>query len=383
MPKALKLISIILFFFSLLPVAFSQTDSLDSIRIVTYYPSPYGTYRELRTKRMAIGDDYIKTGAPPDEYDWQEYATDPMHNIGYDADLVVQGNVGIGTTKPAEILHVYGGGLQIEDISTSGAMLNLITKGDGSKGLNNLETKGWHLVARGEGYVGIPAQQNDLGLWFFNGTNSESRLFIEHDTGNVGIGTTSPNSTKGSGGYVDAKDVYLRDTGTWASEGGKVVQVVYQNYNNIVCQDNAQIILDGHLPQSSEGKQFMEVAIKPKNANNILRIEVTFSYGAYNSHENIVLALFKNNESNAIAAFPFGRDTWSNIYMDMAHFVYYYNPAGTTNTITFKMRAGTNTTSTSYDLISMNAVATGSTTCSASRLGGAITSSIAVTEITP
>ncbi|MFA5346456.1 MAG: hypothetical protein WC315_09320, partial [Candidatus Omnitrophota bacterium] len=40
----------------------------DTLTITTYYPSPYGVYRELRAKRIAIGDDYID-GA---NYTWQD-----------------------------------------------------------------------------------------------------------------------------------------------------------------------------------------------------------------------------------------------------------------------------------------------------------------------
>ncbi|MDD5568157.1 MAG: hypothetical protein PHY88_03010, partial [Candidatus Omnitrophica bacterium] len=45
---------IIAFAFFLSPV-FAE----DTLTITTYYPSPYGVYRELRAKRIAIGDDYI------------------------------------------------------------------------------------------------------------------------------------------------------------------------------------------------------------------------------------------------------------------------------------------------------------------------------------
>lgn len=36
--------------------------------------------------------------------------------------------------------------------------------------------------------------------------------------GNVGVGTAAPNSSKGGGGYVDAKDLFLRDVNQWASQ---------------------------------------------------------------------------------------------------------------------------------------------------------------------
>ena len=47
-----------------------------------------------------------------------------------------------------------------------------------------------------------------------------SDLYVE---GNVGIGTTEPNNSKGSGGYIDVQDAWLRDAGSagaWASQIG-------------------------------------------------------------------------------------------------------------------------------------------------------------------
>ncbi len=53
-----------------------------------------------------------------------------------------------------------------------------------------------------------------------NANGYGSLKFIVKNGGNVGIGTDSPNSSKGTNGYLDAKDVYLRDAGKWASEVG-------------------------------------------------------------------------------------------------------------------------------------------------------------------
>jgi hypothetical protein len=57
----------------------------------------------MRSQRMAIGYNYIDN---PD-YTWEEENGDGGE-IDYLADLVVEGNVGIGTTVPAECLDVNG-----------------------------------------------------------------------------------------------------------------------------------------------------------------------------------------------------------------------------------------------------------------------------------
>ena len=67
----------------------------DTLTITTYYPSPYGVYREMRAQRMAIGDDYIDGT----NYTWEGSDGDGG-TIDYQADLVVEGSVGIGTANP-------------------------------------------------------------------------------------------------------------------------------------------------------------------------------------------------------------------------------------------------------------------------------------------
>ena len=73
-------------------LSFSQ-----ELTITTYYPSPVGIYKELRAKRMAIGDNYYN----PSRYSWGS-------EIPSDADLIVEGKVGIKTENPQEELHVAG-----------------------------------------------------------------------------------------------------------------------------------------------------------------------------------------------------------------------------------------------------------------------------------
>ena len=73
----------------------------EELSITTYYPSPYGNYREMRAKRMAIGDSYINGAS----YCWEGTCS---NSIGSSASLVVERRVGIGELKPDEMLHVVG-----------------------------------------------------------------------------------------------------------------------------------------------------------------------------------------------------------------------------------------------------------------------------------
>ncbi len=67
----------------------------EEITITTYYPSPQGVYKTLKAKRMAIGDQFFQGNWP-----------DQGGTIDSVADLVVQGEVGIGTTTPGGLLDV-------------------------------------------------------------------------------------------------------------------------------------------------------------------------------------------------------------------------------------------------------------------------------------
>jgi len=62
----------------------------ERITLTTYYPSPYGIYKELRADQMAIGSGYRNI---------------PLNNDGW---LIVNGSVGIGTNSPTAKLEVAG-----------------------------------------------------------------------------------------------------------------------------------------------------------------------------------------------------------------------------------------------------------------------------------
>jgi len=66
---------------TLISVSFVYAE--DQIIITTYYPSPYGSYNELTSNSMKIGENYSQPATP--------FVANG---------LIVEGNVGFGTTNP-------------------------------------------------------------------------------------------------------------------------------------------------------------------------------------------------------------------------------------------------------------------------------------------
>jgi|GEM_PF-4086833 len=71
----------------------------ETITLTTYYPAPYGSYTELKAQRITIGDNYTNSSS----YCWSGSCT---NTINATTDLIVEGNVGIGTTAPTAKFEV-------------------------------------------------------------------------------------------------------------------------------------------------------------------------------------------------------------------------------------------------------------------------------------
>lgn len=79
MSKQINIVAVAVFFVFLL---FSSVFCQESITITTYYPSPYGSYNELRANQMSIGSSYASSSLS-------------------DGNFIVSGNVGIGIASPS------------------------------------------------------------------------------------------------------------------------------------------------------------------------------------------------------------------------------------------------------------------------------------------
>ena len=116
------------------------------------------------------------------------------------------GNVGIGTTSPADKLSVISGSVRIASTALAGALylgndtsniylqrdnnydLSLVQNGDSNSAL--------YLASAGSVYVNIDSNNNDTDKAFIvqnNALKAGTELFRVSETGNVGIGTSIPS----------------------------------------------------------------------------------------------------------------------------------------------------------------------------------------------
>ncbi|MDD5155597.1 MAG: hypothetical protein PHF11_03830 [Candidatus Omnitrophica bacterium] len=158
-------LSLFLILFLILPALIFAAD--ESITVTTYYPSPYGVYREMRAQRMAVGTNYVQGGT----YCWPG-GSSCTYTIPDAASLVVEGNVGIGTSTPQAALSVETpSGGEFFRASRAGVAENFRITGPA-----------------GGGYP--------ITFQVWNGTTLYNTISLPTQTaygaGNVGIGTTSP-----------------------------------------------------------------------------------------------------------------------------------------------------------------------------------------------
>ncbi|MFA5144996.1 MAG: hypothetical protein WC723_03210 [Candidatus Omnitrophota bacterium] len=169
-------------FFLLILSSFSFSE--ETLTITSYYPSPYGSYNELRAKRVAIGDNYINTTT----YTWETTDGDGGE-VDYLADLVVEGRVGIGTVTPTTPLHIVG--------TTTGAVRIV----DGNQA---------------SGYV-LTSDANGLGKWQ---ASSGGTMYMYYCFSSTTYGTPVCTNSGGTRLYCPAGYTQKLALGAWGTSNG-------------------------------------------------------------------------------------------------------------------------------------------------------------------
>jgi len=248
MSKQVNIMVIVLF---LILGLFSLSFSQESMTITTYYPSPYGSYRELRAQLMAIGDNY---SGPT--YCWSPDSC--TKQIDSNADLIVEGNVGIGTTSPQAKLGIAGSG----GLWTTAGWKKAIEIDSGAVLKWQANSGGWrHGIGQTTDglYFGRAQVDDNSGAITYN-------MFIG-DSGNVGIGYTFPGTYKlyvNGTGYLNAaawvygSDKRLKKNISYLKNGLNIIEQLKPVKFDYIQGDKRQV---GFIAQEVE-KVLPDIVIK-------------------------------------------------------------------------------------------------------------------------
>ena len=148
----------------------------------------------------SAGDPFLKLKTNAQEYvlridqsDGEKFQIRDITNSLTPFTINTAGNVGIGTTSPASVLHVSGGSVTIPTLSTSHPFL---ISGPNNSGMSIISSTGnaGQIVFGDEtdadsGRLRYDHSDNSMRFW----TNADERMRID-SSGNVGIGTASPGT---------------------------------------------------------------------------------------------------------------------------------------------------------------------------------------------
>ena len=173
----------------------------------------------------------------------------------------------------------------------------------------------------------------------------------------LGIGTAGKILTVNSGATAPE----------WSTPAGLRIQTVNTQDGEVnTTTDN--VALGDSIPTTTDlTDDFLTLAITPTSATNKLLIEVVAIISQGTNSANLVAALFQDSTANALAcALQFEEHADGMKTVNFSHFMV----AGTTSETTFKVRAGSNAGTTTFNGAG-----------GVRKYGGVLASSITITEI--
>ena len=306
---------------------------------------------------------------------------------------------GIDFTVPSGVKKIT---LSLKDVSTSATALIGLRLGDSSgiavagysgtysqfsngtsNVVNTVGTTVWWFTGNDaaaydyDGVVELTLHDAATNTWIVSAQISAiSGATEKYDTmvGSISLsGELTTVKLYGNTGNWDAGSVNIQydnpdPTTISTTRSGIVVQTVFSQDGELAtgAAGGTSPAIDDTIPQNTEGTEFMTCSITPKSASNRLKIEVNYSASA-NTATWMAGFLCQDAIADSLAATHYYAPTSTGIYnISFTHWM----TAGTTDSTTFKLRIGSNTSST----VSFNG-------SSGTRIGGGnMASSITITE---
>lgn len=254
---------------------------------------------------------------------------DGLSGSGTDEPIIQLGDAGgIETTG-----YLGAGSNQAASLGTANSTTGLLLDGNSSAAD----------IVQGLGILSLLDSATNTWVWSFVGAKSNAAAVVNGGGSKSLSGelTTVRLTWTGSNTF-DAGSVNIQydnpDPTVVANvQPGVVLQVVHSQDGEFSSGSTA-IPNDDTIPQNTEGDEYMTCSITPLKSNSKLKIEVVVQGSTSTNNYFFAACLFQDSTADALAAAKAGRHAASSAQGTVTFT--YWMTAGTTDSTTFKVRAG-------------------------------------------